>query len=319
MRFTGGEPLLREDFEELYISARKLGIKVIIFTNATLITPHLAELFAHIPPIDRIEITVYGMTKKSYEAVTRKPGSFEAAWRGINLLLEKKVPFVVKGAVLPPNKDEIEDFEAWAANIPWMEGRPSYSMFFDLRCRRDSEKKNRLIKGLRLSPEEGLEFLTRDPEEYHKDMGNFCSRFIGPQDDELLSCGAGTGSGCVDAYGSFQICMLLRHPGVVYNLRKGNLKDAVTNYFPEIRQRKAKNPVYLARCANCFLKGLCEQCPAKSWMEHGTLDTPVEYFCQIAHIQARYLGLLEEGEMAWEVENWEERVRTLAGSGVGSS
>ena len=27
VRFTGGEPLLREDFEELYIFARKLGLK----------------------------------------------------------------------------------------------------------------------------------------------------------------------------------------------------------------------------------------------------------------------------------------------------
>ena len=31
-RFTGGEPLLREDFEELYIFARKSGLKVLIFT-----------------------------------------------------------------------------------------------------------------------------------------------------------------------------------------------------------------------------------------------------------------------------------------------
>ena len=33
--------------------------------------------------------------------------------------------------------------------------------------------------------------------------------------------------------------------------------------------------------------GLCEQCPAKSWSEHGTLDTPVEYHCEMAHAQAR--------------------------------
>ncbi len=37
-RFTGGEPLLREDFEELYVFARKQGLKVMLFTNTTLIT-----------------------------------------------------------------------------------------------------------------------------------------------------------------------------------------------------------------------------------------------------------------------------------------
>ena len=34
VRFTGGEPLLRRDFRELYLCARKLGMKVLLFTNA---------------------------------------------------------------------------------------------------------------------------------------------------------------------------------------------------------------------------------------------------------------------------------------------
>ena len=61
-----------------------------------------------------------------------------------------------------------------------------------------------------------------------------------------------------------------------------------------------------------FLKGLCEQCPAKSWMEHGTLDTPVEYLCDVAHAQARYLGLIGDSEKAWEVTNGKERVERFA-------
>jgi len=312
VRFTGGEPLLRDDFEELYLFARKQGLKVLLFTNATLITPHLAELFTRIPPLELIEITVYGMKKESYEAVTRAPGSFKAAWRGINLLLEKKVPFVVKSALLPPNKGEMEEFEIWAATIPWMDKPPSYSMFFDLRNRRDSEAKNRLIESMRLSPEEGLRVLTRNPEKYRKSMREFCSKFTKPPGNKLFSCGAGTGGGCVDAYGNFQPCLPLRHPDTVYDLKKDSLRDALTCFFPDMRERKAENPYYLARCARCFLKGLCEQCPAKSWMEHGTLDTPVEYLCKVAHAQARYLGLVNEGENAWEVRDWRERIRDFS-------
>ena len=116
VRFTGGEPLLRPDFEELYLYARRLGLKVLLFTNARLITPHLADLFAHIPPLVTIEITVYGMRRESYEAVTRGPGSFAQFWRGVNLLLERNVPFVVKSALLPQNKHEMDEFEAWAKN-----------------------------------------------------------------------------------------------------------------------------------------------------------------------------------------------------------
>jgi len=44
-------------------------------------------------------------------------------------------------------------------------------------------------------------------------------------------------------------------------------------------------------------------------MEHGTLDTPVEYLCRVAHAQARNLGLLEKDEKAWEVKDWPERMK----------
>jgi hypothetical protein len=53
---------------------------------------------------------------------------------------------------------------------------------------------------------------------------------------------------------------------------------------------------------------LCDQCPAKSWMETGTLDAPVEYFCQVAHAQARDMGWLEQNENAWEVTDYQKRV-----------
>ena len=84
--------------------ARRLGMKVLLFTNACLITPHLADLFARIPPLVPIEITVYGMCQESYEAVTRTPGSFAQFRRGVNLLLERNMPFIVKSALLPPNR-----------------------------------------------------------------------------------------------------------------------------------------------------------------------------------------------------------------------
>ena len=311
VRFTGGEPLLRDDFEELYLCARKLGLTVLLFTNATLMTPSLAELLSRIPPLEEIEVSVYGMKKTSYEAVTRAPGTFEAAWRGINLLLEKNVPFVVKGALLPPNKEEVQAFESWASTIPCMEGPPSYSMFFDLRCRRD-EKKNDSIRKVRTAPEEGVRFLARRNEERLKEMRTFCSRFMGPTGDKLFSCGAGINAGCLDAYGGFQLCMNLRHPDTVYSLAKGSLEEAMSRFFPKVRAMKAKHPAYLARCARCFLKGLCEQCPAKSWAEHGTLDTPVDYYCEIAHTEARALRLLRKDEKAWEVKDWKERIRNLS-------
>ena len=152
VRFTGGEPLLRNDFIDLYITTRKLGMKVMLFTNARLIDNELVDLFTRIPPLAKIEVTVYGMHQKSYESVTREPGSFDQFWRGVNLLLEHNIPFVVKSALLPQNKADMEEFETWASSILWMDETPGYAMFLDLRNRRDDERKNELIKRLRISP-----------------------------------------------------------------------------------------------------------------------------------------------------------------------
>ncbi|MBN1630241.1 MAG: radical SAM protein [Thermoleophilia bacterium] len=306
VRYTGGEPLLRPDFEELYLFARSLGLKVLVFTNARLITARLAGLFARVPPLVPIEITVYGMHEYSYESVTRSQGSFAQFWHGVELLLEHSVPFVVKGTLLPPNRDELGEFEAWAQTIPTMERRPGLSMFYELRGRRDDDAKNELIKSLRVSPQEGLKIVSRDEARFYQEMAEFRTKFMGVPDDRLFTCGAGHGLS-IDAYGIAQPCLGLRASELTVDTRVLSLAE-VLDRFASLGGLRATNPDYLRRCARCFLKGLCEQCPARSWSEHGTLDTPVEYYCAVAHAQARFLGWLAEGEMAWKVKQSRDMV-----------
>lgn len=308
VRFTGGEPLLREDFAELYLFTRRLGMQVIVFTNGRLITPELAALFAKYPPGKPVEISVYGMHPESYDAASGKNGAFQEFHRGMELLRKHGVRFVLKSSILPPNRADMTEFEQWLAELGGENRRPRYAMNFDLRSRRDDPGKNERIEKLRLSPDETLMVLSRTPH-YVEEMREFCGKFIGPPGEKLFSCGGGHGA-CIDAYGKAQMCLPLRDPEMVVDLHKTTLKSALKDTFPRLRETKATNPAYLARCARCFLKGLCEQCPAKSWMEHGTLDTPVEYLCDVAHAKANFLGLIKEGEKGWEVENWKER-RTL--------
>ena len=318
VRFTGGEPLIRSDFADIYEYTRRLGIKVMLFTNARLVTPGLVKLFKKIPPGKKIEVSVYGLHPGSYDSVAQSKGSFFEFQEGIDRLLQNNIPFVVKSVYLPQNRAELGEFVDWTRKIPWMDGHQSFALQLDLRTRRDSAWKNIKIRNLRLDPDEILTLLTREPEEYRQSMSQFASRFMYPQGDILFACEAGT-TGCVDAYGNYQMCMLLRHPETVFDLTKGSLHEALSEFFPKVRLMRATNPEYLRRCARCFLKGLCEQCPGKSWTEHGTLDTPVEYLCQVAHAQARFLGLLSENEMGWEVNGWRERVGSLRNRTSGSS
>jgi len=305
VRFTGGEPLLRDDFEELYISARELGFKVVLSTNATLITERLAGLFKRMPLLEEVDVTLYGMRRASYESVTRVPGSFDAAMRGISLLRKNKIPFLANLAVLSSNKNDIPGFRKWFSKIFPANRYPVINASFDLHIRRNPLK-NDCIRNIRFSPEESLRVL---PPQKPIFIMNMRAALQGREPGRrLFSCGAGKGGLCLDPYGKLYPCVSLRHPETEYDLKNGSIGDAYNRFFPAMRRRSAGS-VLLARCSRCFLKPACGQCPGKSWMENGDLRSPAQYFCGKAHAQAVYFGLLREGEKSWEVKDWRARVK----------
>jgi MoaA/NifB/PqqE/SkfB family radical SAM enzyme len=99
---TGGEPLLRKDFSDLYRVLKSKGLLVSVFTNACLVTDEHVKLFKNYPPRD-IEITVYGTTEETYERVTRISGSYAAFRRGLALLLEGGIQVNLKTMALRSN------------------------------------------------------------------------------------------------------------------------------------------------------------------------------------------------------------------------
>jgi len=339
VRFTGGEPLLRDDFEELYLYARRLGMRVLLFTNARRLGDdagrlggasddgeaargrartgeRLADLLARVPPLVPVEVSVYGMRPESYEAVSRRPGSFAQARHGLERLLERRVPVVVKAALLPPNRGEMHDLETWARETVGMTQPVTYAMAFDLRQRRDDPVKDAEIAALRVAPDELAAVLARDRDSWRAAMSDVAARLLGPPGDVLFACGAACATGrsvTIDAYGRAQPCGYVRAPDLTVDVigRDGrpaaSLAEAVER-FAGLGELRAGDPEYLRRCARCFLKGLCEQCPAKSWTEHGTLDKPVEYLCAVTHAQARLAGWLQEDEKGWSCPDWRDRV-----------
>lgn len=256
------------------------------------------------------------MKEETYEAVTRTAGSFFAARRGLQLIMRSKIPFMVNSVLLPENRSELIEYKSWAATLPLTKGEQFALpiMLLHCRARRDSEAKNEFIKSLRISPDEALSIMAEDKDAFVSALREYCSRSIQDSGDKLFRCGAGVGTACLDAYGNYQLCLLLRHQDTVYPLGRGSLKDAVDVFFQQVRELTPENPEYIERCHRCFLRGLlCDQCPAKSWMENGTLDSPVEYLCKIAHCKARLIGILNHGESAWNIKNGKRRmVRFIA-------
>ena len=101
--YTGGEVFAREDFLDIYTYSKKKGLLVTIFTNGTLITPQTADRLAKWVPFS-IEVTIYGITRKTYERITGVPGSFESCLRGIQLLKERNLPLKIKTMAVSANR-----------------------------------------------------------------------------------------------------------------------------------------------------------------------------------------------------------------------
>src|SRR6266849_6625925 len=104
--YSGGEIFARKDFLEIYTYAKKKGFLITLFTNGTIITQEIADYLVEWPPF-AIEITLYGRTRETYEALTAMPGSYDRCLRGINLLRQRGLPLKLKTVATSVNKHEV--------------------------------------------------------------------------------------------------------------------------------------------------------------------------------------------------------------------
>ncbi|MGB7002642.1 MAG: radical SAM protein [Halobacteriota archaeon] len=287
---TGGEPLLRDDFFDIYRALKRKGLLVSVFTNATLINMEHITLFKNFPPRD-IEVTIYGVTKDTYERVTRIPGSFEAFMRGLNLLLDYGVKVRLKAMALRSNVHELLEIARFcrARTKDYFRFDPFLHLRFDR-----NPARNEAIKSERLSPEQIVSLERSDPARFQS-LEKGCDKLIVPEftgikGNHLFHCGTGNGSFSVSYDGLFRLCPSLWHPKCVYDLKKGSLTDAWYNFVPAVRDMRSNRKEFLDSCRVCPIINLCIWCPAHAHLETGEIDAPVDYFCEVAHARAKALG-----------------------------
>jgi radical SAM protein with 4Fe4S-binding SPASM domain len=286
---TGGEPLLREDFPEIYLGLRKKGLLVSVFTNAALVGEGQAELFKTYPP-RHVEVSVYGATEATYERVTRTPGSYRAFRKGLDRLLAAGLAVRFKTMALRSNAAEL------SAIAEFCRPRTRQIFRFDplLHLRVDGDRaRNEEIKAERLSPMDIVVLERSDPDRFEA-MERNCDSLILPGRAavgcrHLFYCGAGRSSFGVTWDGLFSLCLSLRRPDKLFDLRRGSLRAAWEEFAPRLLDLKSDRPEFLARCGGCPIVNLCLWCPAHAYLETGELDAPVEYFCEVAHARSRAL------------------------------
>ena len=279
--YTGGEIFARPDFLDIYTYARGKGFVITLFTNATMITPAIADHLARHRPF-AIEVTLYGHTRATYERLTGVAGSFDRCLRGIELLRARGLPLTLKTVALTVNLHELEAMKRFAGEL----GLP-FKLDAMMSPRIDCSQSPLAV---RLQPEECVALDVQD-EERMAAWRQFADRFVGPQrprldEQALYQCGGGITSFAVDPRGGMSICVLSQNEK--YDLRAGPLAEGWAHFLRRVRERRATR---VSKCTTCALKSLCGMCPANGELENRDPEAPVEFLCEVAHLRAYALGL----------------------------
>jgi len=279
--YTGGEIFARKDFLEIYTYAKKKGFLITLFTNGTIMTEEIADYLKEWPPF-AIEITLYGRTRETYEALTMIPGSYDRCLRGIKLLKERGLPLKLKTVATSINKHEVMAMRRFAEDELGLE----FKMDGQINPRIDCSQSPLAV---RLTPEELVALDMAAPKavgEYRKlaqrDLENAAS---GAQSDTLYFCGGGVGGFAINAYGELGICVISQQE--TFSLRAAALREIWEGSLAELRARKRTR---LTKCTNCRIQSLCGMCPANGEMENGDRESPVEFLCHVAHLRAAVIG-----------------------------
>lgn len=105
---TGGEPLLREDIFELSEYGDKLGLKMVMAPNGTLVTEENALLMKK-SGIKRISVSIDGSSEKSHDEFRGVKGAFKSAMQGIENAKKAGIEFQLNTTITKDNINEIPD------------------------------------------------------------------------------------------------------------------------------------------------------------------------------------------------------------------
>lgn len=273
--FTGGEPLLRDDFLTLYKYAKRKGFLITVFTNATLLNSKILSCFSKYLPF-AVEVTINGATKETYESISCVKGSFEKAQQAIEKLKKENIPVILKANCLKQNKDEIIKIKNYAKKVL---GRSKKGWNFKY----DSMIYPRLNGDCtpcqyRLSFEELLSLRQEDADiwnDYRETVKDLPEKMRYDRQC-MYHCNSWQSNVLINPYGRLKFCEFSEK--FSSDLREVSLEEAQKK-FDAVEKEKFKTN---SKCINCKLRHICYYCPARAFLETGDEEAPVEYFCHMA-------------------------------------
>jgi heme b synthase len=104
---TGGEPLLRPDIYELAAYGDRKGLRMVLATNATLVTEAIARNMLD-AGIKRVSVSIDGLDAARHDGFRGVPGAFEGALAGIEAMKKAGMEFQINTTITQANLAQIE-------------------------------------------------------------------------------------------------------------------------------------------------------------------------------------------------------------------
>jgi SynChlorMet cassette radical SAM/SPASM protein ScmF len=293
VKLTGGEPFLHPDIHRMLEIIRDAGLRLTIETNGVLVTPELAALTAscHRP---FVSVSLDGVDPETHEWVRQVPGSFQAARRGIEYLVQAGLKPQIIFTIMEKNRDQVGDIarlaeEAGADSVKFNILQPS-PRGDKMREQGDGLTIEEIVKIGRwvegeLADSVKLKLIFSYPTAFSP-----LKRVIG-QNGSRSTCGI-KGILGVLANGSYALCGIGSHiPELIFgHAARDRLADVWLNH-PVLQEIREGLPHRLEGiCSQCLLRPRClGYCLAQNYYVSRNLWTPY-WFCQ----QAEATGLFPE-------------------------
>lgn len=298
---TGGEPFLRQDFQEIYAGMIERNLQVSINTNGTLIDESMAKWLGTHKPV-RINMTLYGASEESYQQLCGNGEAFSKVRKAVECLKKYHVPVKFNTSITPYNVHELDQMMAYAHSV---DSPIEVAAYMFPPVRRDA---GMIGENDRLSPESAGEtkvradYLQNNEKWFMAQVKRYS--YFRPVSDEMLKnqaseegremgCRAGRCAFWVDWQGNIGNCGM--YAAIKASLKKLSFRQAWQEIVNETNQIK-----YSPVCTNCPNYWLCHACIAMVYNESGSKDGRPEYICRMTEAAAksyeRYAHLLSEGK-----------------------
>ncbi len=278
---TGGEPLVRKDFFEIYDGMKAMGLMISINSNGSMLQGEILERFLKDPPF-RFNISLYGGSNETYRNMCGIP-AYDRVKENIRALRSAGVMVSLNLSITPYNCGDLEAIYRDAVDLDVNVKASSY-MYPPVRVNGETYG-----CGNRLSAEDAArcsvqwDSLRFTPEEFAlraQSMQNMVEEGCPVETDTGVRCRAGSSSFWVTWQGKMLPCGMMTKP--VTDLKQQSFEEAWD--FIRRETGKIQTP---SKCAACAYREVCGTCAAVCFTETGCFDGVPEYVCEKIKQQVR--------------------------------